>query len=151
VIWTDAEETSNLYKKDATFFPRMNKFERGYVAFESSNYRDHFIRHQNSRLRISKEQTSQLYKDDASFRYIPRTWTPPPPTPGGNFQSKNYPDKYWGVSGSAVKIMNGPHKFEVVMPGNTGEKGTVSFRYTGGNCHECYMRHRNWVISVDEK
>jgi len=79
-----SESNANLFKKDATFFPRQNYFADGFVSFESSNFPKHFIRHQNSRLRISKEESGQLYKDDASFEWFAKPWVVAPKA-GGQF------------------------------------------------------------------
>ena len=56
-----------LYKKDATFTVRKNKFFPGTDAYESVNYPGYFIRHQSYRLKISNYDGTQLYKNDASF------------------------------------------------------------------------------------
>lgn len=60
----------DTFDQDATFFPRANKFFRSFYSLESSNYPDHFIRHQGNTLRISKQDKSELFKNDASFRLM---------------------------------------------------------------------------------
>ena len=41
--------------------------KQDYNAYESSNYPGYFIRHQNYRLKIDKDDGSDLFKKDASF------------------------------------------------------------------------------------
>jgi len=67
-MWFHKKSNKSLYKKDATFYERKNKFYKGYSAFESYNFRNHFIRHSSYRLRISKKSNSSLFKNDASFK-----------------------------------------------------------------------------------
>ena len=70
----DYYDNSNLYKGDASWkkVSALNGRE-GYVSFESYNKPGYFMRHQNYGLRISfqKNDDSQLFKDDASFKFIP--------------------------------------------------------------------------------
>lgn len=63
-----------LYKKDATFTVRKNKFFPGTDAYESVNYPGYFIRHQSYRLKISNYDGTQLYKNDASFESSYCNW-----------------------------------------------------------------------------
>lgn len=37
-----------------------------------------------------------------------------------------------------------------MSPGLTGETGSISFKYVGGSCNNCYLRHKNWVMSAHE-
>ena len=69
LIYRDTFEDLELFRADASFYIRNNAFFEGYVALESVNYPEHFIRHQNYRLKIAKD-SSDLYKNDASFKVI---------------------------------------------------------------------------------
>ena len=63
----DLNDGSKLFKNDASFIVRKNKFYSGYCAFESSNYPSYFLRHQGYRIKLHREETSELYRMDASF------------------------------------------------------------------------------------
>ena len=45
----------------------LSFIKQDYNAYESSNYPGYFIRHQNYRLKIDKDDGSDLFKKDASF------------------------------------------------------------------------------------
>ena len=70
----DPYSSAVLFRKDATFTIREDKWFDGFDAFESVNFPEHFIRHQNYRLKISSYDGSELYKKDASFSVLP--WQP---------------------------------------------------------------------------
>ena len=63
---------SHIFTKDATFWLRTDKFFPGFVSFEAVNVANHFIRHQNYRLKINSMPWlfNGLFKDDASFTFI---------------------------------------------------------------------------------
>lgn len=75
VMWLHSYDPSNsaLYKNDATFTVRSNKWFDGFDVYESVNYPSHFIRHKDGRLMISSYDGTQLYKKDGSFKttYMP--------------------------------------------------------------------------------
>jgi len=64
--------TSNLCRNDASwtvkigFIPKSRHREQT-VSFQSANYREHYLRHQNSRIRISRRQNQDLFRKDASW------------------------------------------------------------------------------------
>ncbi|XP_013402028.1 uncharacterized protein LOC106167719 [Lingula anatina] len=62
---------AHIFDKDATFYPRPNRFIPGYTAYESVNYPGHFIRHAGYRLQIRRDDGSLLFKKDASFKAEP--------------------------------------------------------------------------------
>ncbi|CAH1786992.1 unnamed protein product, partial [Owenia fusiformis] len=66
----DDPRNEKIFYEDATFIMRKDNWYPGYVDFESVNYPNHFIRHQNYRLKISKYQDSGLFRMDASFRIV---------------------------------------------------------------------------------
>jgi hypothetical protein len=57
--------------------------------FQSNNYRDRYLRHQNYRIKIDPNDGSGLYQLDSSFRIVPGL-----AGTGISFQSENYPDHY---------------------------------------------------------
>ena len=67
LVWEHPYNPSALYKNDATFTVRKNKFFPGTDGYESVNNPGYFIRHQSYRLKISNYNGTQLYKNDASF------------------------------------------------------------------------------------
>ena len=70
LLYEDSYSSPVVYKKDATFTVRRDKWFDGYEAFESVNFPEYFIRHQGYRLKISAYDGIQLYKNDASFRVV---------------------------------------------------------------------------------
>ncbi len=67
-----AKGSSDLFNNDASFQMVFSKNGDGnFVSFESSNYPGHFIRHQNRRCRISKDNGSDLFRQDASWQLLP--------------------------------------------------------------------------------
>ena len=70
LIYQDNFSDSDLFRKDACFFPRADRFFSGYTAYESVNYPNYFIRHQGYRLKISSFEHTDLFKNDASFKPI---------------------------------------------------------------------------------
>ena len=54
----------NLYNKDSTFKVHQ---DGQYVQFESVNFPNHYMRHANFRFRLSKNDGSELFKEDSKF------------------------------------------------------------------------------------
>ena len=61
---------ADMFDLDATFRMRENKFFSGFFSFESVKYRNYYIRHQGFSLKVSQEDHSDLYQNDASFKII---------------------------------------------------------------------------------
>ena len=68
VMWLHANDNSDLFKKDASFYPRENAFFGDFVAYESVNFPDYFITDANSRLKIVLKEDSDSYKNSASYK-----------------------------------------------------------------------------------
>jgi len=68
LLYLHKKQNGGLYKNDASFYIRNNKFFSGYAAFESCNYPGHFLRHQNYRLKLNRFANNNLFKSDASFK-----------------------------------------------------------------------------------
>ncbi|XP_047137853.1 uncharacterized protein LOC100198704 isoform X2 [Hydra vulgaris] len=63
------ESSSELFKNDASFIIREDKYYTGYVSFESTNYPGFFLRHQGYTLKLHKDDpNTELYRKDASFK-----------------------------------------------------------------------------------
>ena len=60
---------SPLEKKDATFIVHRPGLSGtpGSVSLESVNFKDHFLRHQNYRIKLHLNDGTELFKNDASF------------------------------------------------------------------------------------
>ena len=64
-----AQGCDDLFYNDASFQLILSKIGHpNYVSLESSNYPGHFIRHQGGRCKISKDDGSDLFKEDASWQ-----------------------------------------------------------------------------------
>jgi hypothetical protein len=60
-------DESDLFTKGATFKKIEGLAELSAVSFESIDWPDHFVRHQNLALRISKKEDTDLYRNDSTF------------------------------------------------------------------------------------
>merc|ERR1712096_354894 len=67
-IYLDKHDNSDLYRSDACFFPRYNKYFTGYTAYESVNNPNLFIRHANFILYLNNDDGSDLFKKGASWK-----------------------------------------------------------------------------------
>ncbi len=131
---------SDLYNKDACFYQRKNKWFVGHDAFESVNYPGRFIRHQGYRLKLHPYESAALFEKDASFRVL---------LPNCNqFQSQNYPDYFFGLSGRDAYIQRySTQCWILVSPGLTGHPHTVSFRACTSGAR--YLRHSGYLLRED--
>ena len=84
------EISSPLDRRDATFRVVPGLADNRYVSFESANYANYFLRHQDYRLKLHPRSEEWLFKADATFMPI-----------GGladasatSFRSYNYPSRY---------------------------------------------------------
>lgn len=59
--------TDRLGRKDATFKLVQGLADSSCTSFESLNYPGHYLRHQNSRVKLSRLENSQLFQGDATF------------------------------------------------------------------------------------
>ena len=137
LIYEDPFTSTTLYKNDACFYQRSQRFFPGFDAFESVNYPGRFIRHQNNRLKLHPYENTAIFEKDASFRAIIPTCN--------SFQSRNFPSHHWGLRGDAAYIESGSqNRWIIVSPGLTGDPNTVSFRA----CHDAtkYLRHADYVL-----
>ena len=71
VMWQRPYHPSLVYKLDATFTIRKNKWFDGFDAYECVNLPLSFIFHQNFRLKITPYDGTPLYKNDSSFKPVP--------------------------------------------------------------------------------
>jgi hypothetical protein len=59
---------SDNYDTDASFQGRSNHWYEGYMAFESQREPGRFIRHRGWRLRVEADDSTELFRMDASWR-----------------------------------------------------------------------------------
>ena len=69
IIWEHTNDSTPLFRKDASFRARENFFFPGYTVFESVNYPYHYIRHAGFVLQINEGGTS-LFRNDASYKLM---------------------------------------------------------------------------------
>lgn len=79
----------SLGRKDATF--RLVPGLAGKCrSFESVNYPGHFLRHQNYRLKLAKQTSDKLFKEDATFCVVLGLAS----SQDRSFESVNFPKHY---------------------------------------------------------
>jgi len=81
---------SQLDKKDATFKVVPGLADSCCISFESLNYPGYYLRHQYSRIKLHKNDNSDLFKKDATFKKVPglanSSWV--------SFESYNFPGRF---------------------------------------------------------
>ena len=90
------EDSPDLDKQDATFclVPSLAcPDDPMTISFQSVNYPDSYLRHQNYRLKLAEPDGSQLFKEDATFKLVSGNagsedcgWV--------SFESFNYPNRF---------------------------------------------------------
>ena len=140
LLYTDPLQETVLFRNDACFYLRNNKWFPGHDAFESVNYPGRFIRHQGYRLKLHPYENAVLFEKDASFRIIEPICH--------SVQSRNFPSYYFGLNGNEAYIKaNSDDRFVLISPGLTGHAQSVSFR----SCSDAtkYLRHRGYNLYED--
>ena len=132
-----------LFRRDACFIQRKNKWFPGHDAFESHNIPGRFMRHRDYRynycLYMDVYVSTALFKKDASFRVMEPTCR--------SFQSFNYPAYYWGLYGHSVYLKRSRiGRWVVISPGLAGQIGSVSFR----SCRDPRRYLQHFLASVLE-
>jgi hypothetical protein len=123
------------------------------LSFESYNYPDHFIRHQNFRGKLSKIGfTSDLDRKDSTFRIVNGL-----AKPGVSFESLNYPGHYlrhrnfeiWldELEGNDTELFREDATFHR-RPG-LADESYVSFE--AYNYKGYFIRHRNLELYVEKE
>ncbi|MFE7898647.1 AbfB domain-containing protein [Streptomyces sp. NPDC057424] len=69
VLVADTDDGSSLFRKDATFCPRVWS-PSGTLTLESVNYPGRFLRHRNFQLRLDRYENSHQYRSDSSFQIV---------------------------------------------------------------------------------
>ncbi|XP_065640237.1 uncharacterized protein LOC136072813 isoform X1 [Hydra vulgaris] len=136
---------SNLFKNDASFIIRPNKYYPGYVSLESTNYPGYFLRHQGFTVKLQKEQPQEeFYRRDASFRivqlgisYIGQQYL---------LQCNNYLRYRIGVrsNDTAAIILNSLDQFRVVKALN-GREDSVSLQSVING-----LKYQNFILKLNQ-
>ena len=79
----------NLGRKDATFRLVPGLAGRCW-SFQSVNIPDHFLRHENFRVKLAKQANDQLFKEDATFCIVEGLAG----SGGRSYESVNFPGHY---------------------------------------------------------
>lgn len=91
-----SQVSSDLDRMDATFIVRTGLSKEGPfpqgVSLESRNFPGHYLRHQGFRVKLNKDDGSDLFRKDATFAYA---------SGYGDLASKGY---------GALKPVNAPHR-----------------------------------------
>ncbi|XP_047140734.1 uncharacterized protein LOC100215907 isoform X1 [Hydra vulgaris] len=139
-------DNSELFKNDASFIIRNDKYYTGYISFESTNYPGYFLRHQDYTVKLHKEEPSvELYRKDASFKLVQLGVS----LIGKqfSFQSINYPQYQIGIKSddTAAIVLNSQDGFRVVKALN-GRADSVSFQSIKDE--KKYLRHQNFILKL---
>ena len=149
LLFADPFQNTDLFKYDACFYLRKDKWVPGHDAFESVNFPGRFIRHQRFRLKVHSYESTAVFQHDASFRVLQPTCH--------KIRSQNFPSYYFGLKGNEAYIIKenaddryiliSPDRFVLISPGLTGHAQSVSFRY----CSDAtkYLRHRGFNLYAD--
>ncbi|XP_047140331.1 uncharacterized protein LOC124815603 [Hydra vulgaris] len=137
---------SELYKNDASFIIRENKYYPRYISFESTNYPGYFLRHQGYIVKLHREESNvELYRKDASFRLVQLGVS----LIGTrySFRSNNYPLYCIGIreDDTAAILLNNWHEFKIVKALN-GRTDSVSLQSTQQN--DKYLRHQDYILKL---
>ena len=137
LLYADPFQDSGLFRNDACFFLRKNKWYPGCDAYESVIFPGRFIRHQGFRLQLHPYESVAIYEQDSSFRIIQPICH--------KIQSANFPRHYFRLTGDAAYIKeNSVDRFILISPGLTGHAQSVSFRL----CSDAtkYLRHTGFKL-----
>jgi len=151
LMWLHKYQNTDLYKKDASFYPRYNKYFPGFVSYESVNYPGLFIRHQNHRLMISKDDGSALFRDDASWKtqVVEIKTLQLQLYNDAMFNSYNFPNLKMGIKNGDqghLTTKNPEYTHFKVVAGICNVPGTVSFESVPRPGH--FLRHSNYLINL---
>jgi len=152
LIYLHKYQNTDLYKKDASFYPRSNKYYVGFVSFESVNYPGFFIRHQGYRLKINRDDGSVLFKKDASWK---SQLTKSPELQlysDAMFESYNFPNHKMGIEKTIQGFLtnkNPEYTLFKLVTGICKVPDTVSFESVPRPGH--FLRHSSWDLWLHER
>merc|ERR1712183_1219711 len=146
-ILLDPRDSSDLYRKDACFFPRYNKYFTGYTAYESVNYPNQFIRHENFILLLNKDNGSGLFKRGASWKTTITQVQQVSTYDDATFVSYDWPTHKIGIQhGNQGSLTNNNVAYQhyKIVQGLCSIAGTISFESVANPGQ--FLRHRGFRI-----
>lgn len=138
---------ANLFRQDATFVQRgavCPGCAPGGMSFESVNAPGHFIRHANYELWIARNDGSDLFAKDATWR----------PGLKASFESINYPGHFMrhrNSLGELTRVSSDLDRADatfIVRPALNGSSISVSFESV--NYPDHFLRHQNYRLKLHQ-
>ncbi len=155
----------DLARQDITFRIVLGLADRNCNSFESVNFPNHFLRHQNFRLNLSESVDEQLFREDATFCIVPGLFD----NNGYSFKSFNFPTHYirhrnfqlWLDAPDGSDLFRKDATFIFTTPFETAQnnvdfekppplhsfQGLASFQ--SYNYPDLYMRHRDGLGYIE--
>jgi len=135
---------SELDKKDATFKVVAGLADGNCISLEARNYPGYFLRHQDYRVKLHRNDGSQLFRQDATFCVKAGLADPN----AVSLESKNYPGRYlrhrdghlWVEAGDGSDLYRKDATWRIDSPLWTGE---TYLSFQSFNYPDRYIRHRN--------
>jgi hypothetical protein len=114
------EISSELDRKDASWYAGPGLAGEGTVSFRSVNYPKQYLRHQDGRVKLHELEDADLFRKDASFKRINGL------AKGGwvSFESVNFPDHFlrhkdgelWVEKNDGSELFTQDATFRIVEP-----------------------------------
>jgi hypothetical protein len=155
-ILLDKDDGTDLFKKDASFIGMDQRLARAPMnqwLLQATNLGDHYIRHSNFQLILSKNDGSEQFKQDASFSILPGPGlTATAPAGTLSFEAGNVPGQYMrhrfneGVISPVGSDLDRLDSNFLVRPGLNGVRAAVSFESV--NYPGTFLRHQNFRIKL---
>lgn len=155
-ILLERYDGSELFRKDASFTGldrRMARAPMNQWQLQSTNLGDHYIRHSNFQLILSKNDGSEQFKQDSSFSILPAPGlTATAPAGALSFEAANVPGQYMrhrnneGFISPVGSDLDRLDSNFVVRPGINGNRAAVSFESV--NYPGTFLRHQNFRLKL---
>jgi hypothetical protein len=115
-----SEISSELDRKDSSWYFTPGLADRAHVSFRSVNYPKAFLRHQEGRVKLHEFEDAELFRQDATFKRINGL------AKGGwvSFESVNFPDHFirhkdgelWVEKNDGTELFAKDATFRIVDP-----------------------------------
>merc|ERR1712096_500700 len=151
-IYLDPHDSSDLYRSDACFFPRYNKYFPGYTAYESVNYPNLFIRHANFILYLNNYNGKGLLNKGASWKTTSPQVQQVSTYDDATFVSYDWPTHKIGIQNKNEGYLtnnNVAYQHYKVVQGLCNIAGTISFESVKNPGQ--FLRHRFTRIYLDPR
>ena len=70
LTYVDLFENEPVYKLDSCFLPVEGKATGGQFSFQSVNYTEFYLRHQDYQIKLNKYEKLELYNNDSTFKAL---------------------------------------------------------------------------------